>query len=509
MKLAGLLANAVAGASFLQSQYYNSYYCASVPDSLYIFTVANPNSKSHPVDESWPVIYSLQTNGWGGVYPFKSSCGQAPAPLSSNGECCCASMDGVGVNNYQSGISHWLASTSDIHSQFPAAANGQTYCDLSAADSSSLYGYQRIFYLASGGCIDGNTTCTVSNGVGTLTVYPDGAQCSGTALTTLSISSSPIAFGVQPGVGSVNGQLTTVNNGTKFVEWTTQLPTGRVLSSPKSAPEKFGYACYVMSIVFSGAAFLWAAKRYYEKRKWFWLCSLISQALWVAFCIDSLIFNTTQWYPQSVFINQNLINKLLMNLSSLSTMGITYVYMMVIVVPRPNIYMQLGYWAVILGLHLTFVGGSYIQWWFYPNFPNWLINWLNWKIYLPYSQFLFDLLPTLFFLNYIMHHFDIPLIRRFPVLHKADRFYIPVIVLDLAITIIFWVVQAVVVATNMLGSDGSRTLFSGFIPFVESLHCCCTIYIGSSAPKVFDYVRSWTNKYSSSAFGMSTSEATN
>ncbi|KAI8901762.1 hypothetical protein BC833DRAFT_74939 [Globomyces pollinis-pini] len=144
----------------------HSNICTGPPSSMYSFDVAD-STLTTPTNESWPSFYSF-----GIMENNQNICGSAPLKLEKS--CCISSLDLELSASYSSGVMIDTPTTlSDPVDKFSARGD---YCALQAKQSIDLWGYNAIYILANGHCINDTFRCANN---GELSIYSSGKNCQG------------------------------------------------------------------------------------------------------------------------------------------------------------------------------------------------------------------------------------------------------------------------------------------------------------------------------------------
>ncbi|KAJ3000422.1 Ubiquitin carboxyl-terminal hydrolase 16 [Globomyces sp. JEL0801] len=148
---------------------------------MYSFDVAD-STLTTPTNESWPSFYSF-----GIMENNQNICGSAPLTLEKS--CCISSLDLELSASYSSGVMIDTPTTlSDPVDKFSARGD---YCALQAKQSIDLWGYNAIFILANGNCINDTFRCANN---GELSIYSSGKNCQG-GVKGLSVSTHLVKYG--------------------------------------------------------------------------------------------------------------------------------------------------------------------------------------------------------------------------------------------------------------------------------------------------------------------------
>ncbi|KAJ3274895.1 DNA-directed RNA polymerase II subunit [Terramyces sp. JEL0728] len=170
--------------------WYSSFSCSGPPDTIYLFDENNPTPNYNATDS--PIPY----------------CGSCPLGIPAG--CCISSLDLEFTVNYTSITNIYVMDTFSL--SFPVASNGFSYCKLAPSDSTSLDGYDGVYYLGNDQCIDG-TRCNRKDMTFSVFEHPD---CTGNTelfdITNSSVQNS-LAF------GDIFIDLVFITNGSVNFSW--------------------------------------------------------------------------------------------------------------------------------------------------------------------------------------------------------------------------------------------------------------------------------------------------
>ena len=228
--------------SWAESQWISNDYCSGPPSTIIVFTLAEPDSYNSNYEDglNWPIFYADASSIPGNPFPY-SYCGNLPLEMPLNSFCCVSSLDlsfdyfpSTGTFGIASGADIMISENSSISDYVPLSANGNTYCELSASTSDSLFTYSSIYLLCDSSCtvlpLNGslNTISASCSKDGILNIYPESASC-------LSDHSSSEIFSYQlerhqdtsidnSVIGSIIGKLIEMNLGNQRVGWVSYNP---------------------------------------------------------------------------------------------------------------------------------------------------------------------------------------------------------------------------------------------------------------------------------------------
>ncbi|KAJ3313792.1 hypothetical protein HDV04_001596 [Boothiomyces sp. JEL0838] len=142
-----------------------------------------------------------------------------------NEGCCFSNLDSHYLSGYASVVQRQQLLGK---SNFPAVANGASYCHLQQAAPESLFGYSDIWYLADSSCIDSYYTCTTG---GEFQAFSQ-PGCAGSP-KSLKLKNNSQLFTFES-MGNVTGQITTITDGSEIYSWTAYIP-----SSPSTLAQQY------------------------------------------------------------------------------------------------------------------------------------------------------------------------------------------------------------------------------------------------------------------------------
>ncbi|KAI8915948.1 hypothetical protein EDD86DRAFT_243910 [Gorgonomyces haynaldii] len=212
--------------SLLYAQYRN-IECLGPPTVLYLFQTDYTSFERG--NETWPSFYTLQMQ----EYSIEICGNYVPQTF---GICCYTSTDPSLAYPYLSGGPQVLE-TGNALDYLPKTAIGSTFCHLTA--DQTLFGYQEIYLLANGECID-QWQCH-SNG--TLFIYAS-ENCQSPAHAIL-LTAEPKH--VISDLSQFQAEMIVVRNASVQYLWNAWTPSSKLVPTFQIWQEDLSIACYIIS----------------------------------------------------------------------------------------------------------------------------------------------------------------------------------------------------------------------------------------------------------------------
>ncbi|KAJ3274739.1 hypothetical protein HDV01_002261 [Terramyces sp. JEL0728] len=332
------LVSQVAAFDFITAE-YRTNNCGGGPEAIYGQTIPD----SYNYTQIGSLTLSTFTSYLYGMFSM-ADCGNAGNQAVGN--CCTTTLSNTAAPYYSGFAYPYQGSFQD---NIPATANNQNYCQLYAADNSSLLGYNSAFFAPNGNCIDGMFTCT-SAGV---SVYSS-PNCQGT-LEVIALTSTNATY-ASASLGNVYGQYGPLTGNLTFI-WQTYLPPTAIIPYFNRPSDFIALLCFIISI---GLAVYLPVNYVLElKGKNITIWAVLTFAgqlcwlLWIVLevCYWCISFNNNQ--QLAIFDEFTAIAL------GLATLMSTIVSSAVLFIVLPHKWLKIVVPVVLVSLHLALFGGKY------------------------------------------------------------------------------------------------------------------------------------------------------
>ncbi|KAI8897476.1 hypothetical protein BC833DRAFT_658573 [Globomyces pollinis-pini] len=339
----------------LESQWSNSWNCHGPPDAVYSFNV-NDESTTVPNDhETWSKLYTAFIQ-----YSPLGTCGLGPQRMDS---CCIASTDLTITYGLKSGSPSVLETNKSTYDNyFYQSMKGNTYCQITPTNNSILRGFNDVFFLADGSCIDDYFQCTEDH---EFIVY-NNTKCQGDKVI-IKFDSSKTQFSNDI-LGQFDGQLRTDINGSISTKWTTYQPFRKSrpmfpYEGPDIGWDRCAIILLITSLLLHIVGFLYSIRSRIRMKSssLYPNCMILNQFLSLLLSINLLI-NVLSPIPSiDVYVFHVVTIKYLLEFSSLSSALLT---MLQFYLTTKTLLHKRTYYAILillLAIHLIFTGGVYLE----------------------------------------------------------------------------------------------------------------------------------------------------
>ncbi|KAJ3315656.1 DNA-directed RNA polymerase II subunit [Boothiomyces sp. JEL0838] len=255
----------MADQLIFQSGWYSSYDCNGPPDTMYIFKESHPTLSYANSDTPIP------------------NCGACP--LSVPVGCCVSSIDLEYSVNYTSTAQNYILDANLISP--PTESNGYSYCKLTPANNQSLYGYERIYYLANNQCID-RVICDID----VLMIF-DNVDCLGYN-QAFNLPNSTIQ--TSTAIGEFTVSIEKITNGTIKTQWLAVSPQSELIPLYKTAMERFYAVCYALAAILCSLTLVLSLKWLCYRRRTVDVLFTLTQLLFLSFLVVHFIYDNTAFY---------------------------------------------------------------------------------------------------------------------------------------------------------------------------------------------------------------------
>ncbi|KAJ3371214.1 hypothetical protein HDU91_005485 [Kappamyces sp. JEL0680] len=360
-----------------------------------VFSIADPRDFEQG-NSTWSPIYSMVVGESGYLmYPY-GPCGILST--SMKGQCCYSSLDtsDLGSMGYLSGVSYVVADDALAHTESwtddqisrwaPTGVSGMTFCYLTQSvtppSAANLNGYQSLFYIDDGSCIDGHYRCNS----GSFEYYND-TGCTGLA-ASIQLHSSDAAFTDFPVLAAFTARTVTLAYGSLSIGWTAYDPDNFLVPTFHNYSEIVCLVLYAFALIGYLIALGWSVIRYSRKPSTHLLVLCCSQVLWVLWICFRLVYLYTVFPTyEALFLIQTPMNYLY-NFSTLATTIYTTLFFNHVMMASRKTQGLL--FVLLLVVHILLGGANYfwvsqdspywIQyvWWYFS--PYWIIVMLVWDI---------------------------------------------------------------------------------------------------------------------------------
>ncbi|KAJ3313788.1 hypothetical protein HDV04_001592 [Boothiomyces sp. JEL0838] len=431
--------------SVFQIAWLNSAYCSTPPTVMYSFTGITTLLYNQTIFEQ----YSL------------NSCGNNL--FSMNGGCCFSNIDTNYLGGYASLVQRTLFTDK---SNFPAAANGASYCHIQQNSPGALYGYSDIWFLADSSCINNFYSCNFN---GEFHYYNQSGCIGPSDSIQLYTNSSTFSFG---DMGSIKGELLLINDGIETYTWTAFIPSSLLTFKYKAPMEIIALLCYLIAISISLAVLIYFLQKYNTTKSTYLSMVVVSQILWLLWLLlDFMYLNIV--FPQSnapqVYAEFKAV---LFNLASLSTVLNTANFIIGFKV-LDQISKQALY-GTVLFLHLLLAGGNYFTY-YYLTMANGSV-WQKWIQIAPlwtFLMFIFNTLPAFSIAVSIVQNTTSNHLTFFQAGRKVllkDKKFASLVGLQLLNILFIGMVYYIQQFTQIPGTDRNYLSMFGIFAFVYALH---------------------------------------
>ncbi|KAJ3252203.1 hypothetical protein HK103_001770 [Boothiomyces macroporosus] len=333
-----LVINQVAAINLITAE-YRTGNCGGQPEAIYGQTIPD----SYNYTQIGSVTLSTFTQYLYATYTM-ADCGNAGNQATGN---CCTTVLTKDASPYYSGFAYPYQG--NFQDNIPASANNLNFCQLYAADNSSLLGYNSAYLAPNGNCIDGIFTCSSAG----LSVYSS-LNCQGTpeviSLTPTTSNYTSVAL------GNIYGQFGPLNGNMSFI-WQTYVPPVAIVPYFNRPSDFVALICFILSI---GLAVYLPVNYIIElkgKNISIWaILTFAGQLCWLVWivlevCYWCIIFNDNQ--QLAIFDEFTAISL------GLATLMSTIVSSAVLFIVFPEKWLKIVVPAVLISLHLALFGGKY------------------------------------------------------------------------------------------------------------------------------------------------------
>ncbi|KAJ3320676.1 hypothetical protein HDV06_005084 [Boothiomyces sp. JEL0866] len=244
-------------SSLLVENQYFSQLCSGPPNTIYIFDVSNPFAYDPTLNETWPSFFRFH---FGDLSVGDTD--NCYVPIA--GAACTTSLLPAASFPYQSGSTLWYQGMDKIDAAVAKSANGNTYCQLSAAnfnDTSSLLGFKTIFFLADQfNCYDEHFICKDH---GEITYYKE-AGCNSSEAVNLNTT---FINQYTNYLGNISFQMKVFRNADMFYGWNQYTPSIYLVPHFRIAWDYVGLVFFVLALILALYIPASTIKRLWKKRK--------------------------------------------------------------------------------------------------------------------------------------------------------------------------------------------------------------------------------------------------
>ncbi|KAJ3370428.1 hypothetical protein HDU91_006176 [Kappamyces sp. JEL0680] len=259
---------------------------------------------------------------------------------------------------------HYGQDSPDPLTHLPATANGATFCSFvappSAPNNSSLFGFKKALYLASGQCIEGTFIC-MANGTFMVFQKEAGKNCQGPyetfQLTTETQNISSVTM------GPVSGALLTV-----YLE-----PDYMVVPLTKSPLEIVTQTLFIVSVVVIVGSLLLTLNFYRTNKHINTVYSIISQVFWLIYVTIKFKYDYTVYLDAEfdVFLVTRYFVYLWSALAPLTSILLTTNYL--VLYRKYTGANKYACFALAILVHLVTKGLDYVR--IEAKWPSWYRQW--------------------------------------------------------------------------------------------------------------------------------------
>ncbi|KAJ3311565.1 hypothetical protein HDV04_003943 [Boothiomyces sp. JEL0838] len=209
------------------------------PNTIYIFDVSNPFSYDPTLNETWPSFFRFHFSDL--TVGDTDNC---YVPIK--GTACTSSLLPIESYPYKSGSTSWYQGMDSMDKVVASSANSNLYCQLSAAnfnDSSSLFGYKAIYFLADElQCYDNHFRCKEN---GQFSYYEEN-NCSGVA--AISLNNTFVHQHINY-FGNISFELTNFTNAAMIYDWFQYTPSTYLVPHFTIAWDYIGLVFFLFAIL--------------------------------------------------------------------------------------------------------------------------------------------------------------------------------------------------------------------------------------------------------------------
>ncbi|KAJ3372188.1 hypothetical protein HDU91_004123 [Kappamyces sp. JEL0680] len=459
-------------ATIVHSSYMSSETCSSPPETIWVFDNPTPDINSVPRNDTyWPFTYYI----WNPTYPY-IKCGNLNGNVAMTGDCCTSLLYDHGTTlGYQSFTSHYLDMPTNALKSLPLAANGSTYCFLSANAGStqpipSLLGNRHIMFLASGVCVEDGYVCHPN---GTLFVYED-YNCQG-ARETFNLDKTAKLINSEV-LGSARGSMVKVCNGVTSIGWVEYIPGAFLVPRNKNVAEILEMILLIMSILISLASIVYSGREWWRqdtKNHLFLLCCHILWTIWIIYRVAYIyiVFSNSE----TLAISSYALG-IIFNFASLANTFYTAFYLLSVFSLSPtNQYLLYG---SLLFLHIFLAGEAYAYYFLSVSQPAWY--YWTWTALSPYwitIMYIFDLFPAIWFVT---------------VMFPAKMTFTAKFRIQLVIIGVYYLTSYIGNFTPMLQSDRNYLASSSILAVCLTLHSLLNCFLIESTRNILKKIKSST-----------------